>query len=74
MTSVRELKKDVEMLEKVLTPKEPDKKGNEINQLLRQYENTFAMATKGMSPKERMDFEHELIMDVIEDLREEGVF
>jgi len=64
MTSIREIKKEIEMLERVLTPKEKGK-GEELNQLLKAYE----MVTSALTIAE----EHEIVKEVCRDLMEKGL-
>jgi len=62
--SAKQLRKDIEMIERVLTPKEKGK-GKELNQLLKAYETVIS----GLTAAE----EHEIVKEVCRDLKKEGL-
>lgn len=65
MTSVRALKRDIEMLERVLTPKTAHKDSDDLNQLLKKHEQFMSGLTA--------DQEHEMVKEVVKDLQARGL-
>jgi len=71
MTSVNQLKKDIETVKRALcVDDDVRRKGEEIHDLLRRYNEAVEKATEGMTRQEKIEFEKSLAKQVAKDYAE----